>query len=154
MIVKKLKEFLDKNGIEYFTISHSKAYSAQKIAAACHIPGKELAKTVMIKINGEMAMAILPASYRIDFELLRGATGAGKIELAKEQEFQDIFPNCEIGAMPPFGNLWNLPVYVAESLTENEEIAFNGGSHTELIRMSLSDYMKLVNPEIVKYSLE
>ena len=105
MIVKKLKEFLDKHGIEYYTIGHSKAYSAQKIAAACHIPGKELAKAVMIKIDGEMAMATLPASYRVDFELLKGAIGAGKIELAKEQEFKDIFPNCEIGAMPPFGKI-------------------------------------------------
>jgi Ala-tRNA(Pro) deacylase len=154
MIVKKLKEFLDKQGIEYVTISHSKAYSAQKTAASAHISGKELAKTVMIKVDGKMAMAILPASFRVDFKLLKGAIGAKKVELAKEQEFKDMFPNCETGAMPPFGNLWNLHVYVAESLTENEEIAFCAGSHTELVRMKFGDYMKHVNPEIVKYSLQ
>ena len=154
MIVQKLKDFLDKNGVEYITISHSKAFTAQKIAAAAHIPGKELAKTVMVKINGKMAMAVLPASYRVDFELLKDALGAKKVELAAEKEFKDIFPNCDVGAMPPFGNLWDLGVFVAQSLTENDEIVFNGGSHTELIRMSFNDFKKLVNPVIVKYSFQ
>ncbi|UCG28147.1 MAG: YbaK/EbsC family protein [Bacteroidales bacterium] len=154
MIVKKLKEFLDKHGIEYLTISHSKAFTAQKIAATAHIPGKEVAKTVMVKIDGKMAMAVLPASYRVDFELLKDALGAKKVELAAEKEFKDIFPNCEVGAMPPFGNLWDLGVFVAQSLSENEEIVFNGGSHTELIRMSFNDFKRLVNPVVVKYSFK
>lgn len=152
MIVQKLKDFLDKNGIEYVVISHSKAFTAQKIAASTHIPGRELAKTVMIKIDGKMAMAVLPASYRVDFNLLKESLGAKKVELAEEKEFEVIFPNCEVGAMPPFGNLWDLGVFVAQTLSENEEIAFNAGSHTELIRMSFSDFKRLVNPVIVKYS--
>ena len=154
MIVKKLKDFLDKHGIEYISITHSKVFTAQKIAASSHIPGKELAKTVMVKIDDKMAMAVLPAPYRVDFELLKAALGAKKVELAQEKEFKDIFPNCEIGAMPPFGNLWDLGVFVAESLAEDKEIAFNAGSHTELIKMKFSDFKKLVNPVIIKYSFQ
>ena len=154
MIVKKLKDFLDKNSVEYISITHSKAFTAQKIAATTHIPGKEVAKTVMVKIDGKMAMAILPASFRVDFDLLKGALGAKKVELAQEKEFTSIFPNCEVGAMPPFGNLWELGVFVAESLAENEEIAFNSGSHTELIKMTFADFKRLVNPIIIKYSFQ
>jgi Ala-tRNA(Pro) deacylase len=152
MIVKKLKDFLDEQGVEYVSITHSKAFTAQKIAASAHIPGKEVAKTVMVKIDGKMAMAVLPASYRVDFDLLKGALGAKKVDLAQEKEFSSIFPNCEVGAMPPFGNLWDLGVFVAESLAENKEIVFNAGSHTELIRMTFTDYKNLVNPVIIKYS--
>ena len=154
MIVKKLKDFLDEHGIEYISITHSKAFTAQKIAASTHIPGKEIAKTVMVKIDGKMAMAVLPASYLVDFELLKSALGAKKVNLAQEKEFTSIFPNCEVGAMPPFGNLWNLGVFVAESLEENEEIAFNAGSHTELIKMAFHDFKRLVNPVVIKYSFQ
>jgi len=154
MIVKKLKDFLDENGVEYISITHSKAFTAQKIAATAHIPGKEVAKTVMVKIDGKMAMAVLPASYRVDFDLLKGALGAKKVDLAQEKEFTSIFPNCDVGAMPPFGNLWELGVFVAESLTENEEIAFSAGSYTELIRMTFADFKRLVNPIIIKYSFQ
>ncbi len=152
MPVRKLKEFLDSNGIKYVTIHHSPSYTAQEIAASAHIPGKELAKTVMVKIDGEMAMAVLPASYRVDLELLREAAGAGKVELAGEQEFKDLFPECELGAMPPFGNLYGMDVFAAESLMEDEEIAFNAGSHTELIRLSYRDFERLVAPRVVKFS--
>jgi Ala-tRNA(Pro) deacylase len=153
MPVQKLKEYLDKNEVKYVTISHSKAYTAQMIAASAHIPGKELAKTVIIKVDGCLAMAVLPASYRVDFNRLKDAIGARKIELAHESEFEDIFPNCEVGAMPPFGNLWNMKVFVAESLTDDEVIAFNAGSHTELIKLAFNDFLKLVNPMVVKYSV-
>ena len=152
MPVKKLREFLDSQHIEYVAISHSPAFTAQKIAASAHIPGKELAKTVMIKIAGKMAMAVLPASYRVDFDLLRKASGAGEAELADEQEFKYSFPECELGAMPPFGNLYEMDVYVAESLAEDEEIAFNAGSHTELISMKYADFERLVKPTVVKFS--
>jgi len=92
MPLKKLKEFLDGHNIKYVTISHSQAFTAQETAATAHIPGKELAKTVMVKIDGKMAMAVLPASYKIDFNLLKEATGAKRVELASEQEFKDLFP--------------------------------------------------------------
>jgi len=154
MPAKKLTEFLDSNGVKYVTMSHSPAYTAQEIAAMAHIPGKELAKTVILKIDGEMAMAVLPASYRVDFKLLKKAAKAKKVELASEKEFKDLFPECEVGAMPPFGNLYDMKVFVAESLAEDESIAFNAGSHTELIRMSYDDFERLVEPKVLKYSVK
>ncbi len=150
--VKKLKVFLDSHKVKYVTISHSSVYTAQEIAGSAHIPGKELAKTVVVKIDGKMALAVLPASYRVDFDLLQKAAGADKVQLATEQEFQDMFPECDVGAMPPFGNLYGMDVFVAESLAEDEEIAFNAGSHTELIRMSYQDFETLVKPKVVKFS--
>jgi Ala-tRNA(Pro) deacylase len=154
MPVKKLKEFLDSNKIKYVSISHSPAFTAQQIAASAHIPGKDLAKTVMIKIDNKMAMAVLPASLKIDFDLLKKASGSGNIELATESEFKDLFPECEPGAMPPFGNLYGMDVYVARSLTEDTDIAFNAGSHTELIKMAYEDFEKLAKPRILKFSAQ
>lgn len=152
MPLRKLKEFLDSHNIKFVTISHSQAFTAQQIAAIAHIPGKELAKTVMVKIDGKMAMAVLPASYKVDFGLLKKAAGAKRVELASEQEFKDMFPDCEVGAMPPFGNLYGMEVYVAESLAEDEEIAFNAGSHTELVKVSYKDFETHVKPKVVKFS--
>jgi len=152
MPVQRLKEFLDGSNIKYVTISHSQAFTAQEIAASAHIPGKELAKTVMVKIDGKMAMAVLPASDQVDFGCLKKAAGAGAAELASERDFKDLFPGCEIGAMPPFGNLYGMDVFVARSLAEDEEIAFNAGSHTELIRLSYKDFERTVQPVVAKLS--
>jgi len=152
MPIKKLKEFLDSHEVEYVTVRHSKAYSAQKIAAASHIPGKELAKTVMIRVDGKMSMAILPASYKINFDELKVAINTKDVELANELEFKHIFPQCEVGAMPPFGNLYDMEVYVAESLAEDEEISFNAGTHVELIRLAYKDFERLVKPKVLKFS--
>ena len=105
MPVTKLKKFLDENHIKYQTIIHSKAYTAQQIASTAHIPGQELAKTVIVKLDGKMAMAVLPASYKVDFDLLKEMTGSQNVSLASEFEFKTVFPECETGAMPPFGNL-------------------------------------------------
>jgi Ala-tRNA(Pro) deacylase len=149
MPTKKLKHFLDANGIRYITLTHSPAYTCQEIAARAHISGKELAKSVMVKIDGKMAMVVLPASHRVDFELLKDVTGANYLSLATETEFRNFFPECEPGAMPPFGNLYGMDVYVADILSDDEEIAFNAGSHTELIRMAYSDFERLVRPRIV-----
>lgn len=150
MPVKKLKEFLDSNGVKYMTINHSIAYTAQEIAASACIPGKELAKTVILKVDGKMVMAVLSASEKIDFELLKKSFVTSKITLATENEFQSMFPECDIGAMPPFGNLYGMDVVVTDSLRENPEIAFNGGSHSELIRMLYKDFERLANPRVVK----
>ncbi len=152
MAVNKLKEFLDKNNVKYHTIMHSPGYTAQEIAASAHISGKELAKTVMVKIDGKMAMAVLPASYKIDLDLLKKASGAGTVELAGEPEFESRFPDCDIGAMPPFGNLYGMDVFVAEKLAEDEEIAFNAGSHSELIKLAYKDFEKLVRPKKAQFS--
>ena len=148
MPVDRLRKFLEENHVKYLTVTHSPAFTAQEIAASAHIPGKELAKTVMIKMDGEMAMAVLPASYRIDFKVLKKLTGAKNVELASENEFQRLFPQCEIGAMPPFGNLYDMPVYVAQPLAEDEEIAFNAGSHAELMKLHYADFEKLVEPKV------
>jgi Ala-tRNA(Pro) deacylase len=152
MPVKRLQEFLDNHGVRYVTIRHSPAYTAQEIAQSAHIRGQELAKTVMVKIDGKMAMAVLPASQKVDLELLRQAADAKKVELAREAEFEERFPGCEPGAMPPFGNLYGMEVYVADALTADEHIAFNAGSHTELIKTDYEDFERLVRPRIVKLS--
>jgi Ala-tRNA(Pro) deacylase len=133
-------------------MQHSSAYTAQEIAASAHIPGKELAKTVIVKIDGKMAMAVLPASYKVSFDQFKEAIGANEVRLAYEQEFIDKFPDCEVGAMPPFGNLYGLDVYVAESLADDEEIAFNACTHTELIKMNFNDFEQLVKPVRLKFS--
>lgn len=152
MPVRRLKEFLDSQQIKYVTISHSPAFTAQQIAATAHVPGKELAKTVMVLVDGKMAMAVLPASLRVDLDHLQQIIGARRIELADERSFRDKFPECEVGAMPPFGNLYGMDVYVADSLAEDEEIAFNAGSHTELIRMAYADFERLVKPKVLAFT--
>jgi Ala-tRNA(Pro) deacylase len=147
MPIKRLKEFLDSSGVKYVVVSHAPAYTAQEIAASAHIPGRELAKTVMVKLDGKMAMAVLPANYIVDLDKLKHATGASKVALASESDFRNLFPECEVGAMPPFGNLYDIPVYAEKSLTEDEEIAFNAGSHKELFRMAYKDFETLVKPK-------
>ena len=99
-------------------------------------------------------MSVLPASAKVDFELLKKATGSGKVEIASEKEFKDMFPECEVGAMPPFGNLYGMDVFVAESLTEDEDISFNAGSHRELVKMAYKDFERLVKPKVTKFSVE
>jgi Ala-tRNA(Pro) deacylase len=149
MPATQLKNFLDSNHVKYTTISHSPAYTAQEAAASAHIPGKELAKTVIVKVDGEFAMAVLPASMHVSLARLKAAAGVGATELASEDEFEKLFPDCELGAMPPFGNLYDMPVFVAEQLTEDDEIAFTAGSHTELVKLSYNDFDKLVHPKVV-----
>ncbi len=151
-ILRKLKEYLNENNVKYIKISHSPAYTAQEIAASIHTPGKELAKTVIIKVRDSYAMAVLPATHRINFELLKKVVGTDAIRLADEKEFKDIFLDCEVGAMPPFGNLYNLPVYVASALSEDKEIVFNAGTHIDVIRMGYSDFKKLVKPIVANFS--
>lgn len=153
MPTKKLLSFLDEKNIRYLIIKHSQAFTAQEIAATAHIPGKSFAKTVLIKVDGKLSMAVLPASYQINFDQLKEALGKESVRLAYEQEFMNIFTDCEVGAMPPFGNLYGMDVYVAESLAQDEEIAFNACSHTELIQMKYRDFAELVKPKVIKFSL-
>ena len=148
----KLREFLDEKGVRYVTIGHSPAFTAQEIAASAHISGRELAKTVMVKIDGAMAMAVLPASRTVDFGLLEAAAGAQSVELAHEEDFRDLFAGCEVGAMPPFGNLYGMAVYADEGLAEDEEIAFNAGSHKELVKLAYADFARLVEPTVAAFA--
>ncbi len=143
-----LREFLDSQHIKYMVISHSLAYTAQGVAALAHVSGKRLAKTVIVKIDGILAMAVIPASHHVDPDRLRMLTGAQIVEIATEREFKDAFPDCETGAMPPFGNLYDMAVYADASLAENEEITFSAGTHRELVRMSWDDMLRLVNPTV------
>jgi Ala-tRNA(Pro) deacylase len=152
MLLERLKSFLDSNAVRYVTVKHSPAYTAQELAALAHVPGKEWAKTVMVKLDGKVAMAVVPATGRVVFDLLKGASGANAAELASEQEFRDLCPGCELGAMPPFGNLFGMDVYVDAPLAEDAEIAFNAGSFTEMVRLPFADFQRLVKPKVAKLS--
>lgn len=154
MPLSKLREFLDSHQIKYLVVSHSLAYTAQGVAALAHVSGKKLAKTVIVKIDGILAMAVIPASSHVDLHRLQTLTGALNVELATEREFQNAFPDCETGAMPPFGNLYDMPVYADVTLAENEEITFSAGSHRELVRLKWDDMLRLVNPTMDKLIYE
>lgn len=145
----RLKAYLDENDIKYLSILHSMAFTATDIAHSAHIPSRNIAKTVIININNKLAMAVVPANFKVNLLLLADALQTENITLASEQEFTRHFADCEVGAMPPFGILYNMDVYVAEALTENEHIIFNAGSHQELIQMDYKDYENLVNPKFI-----
>jgi Ala-tRNA(Pro) deacylase len=144
-----LKDFLSQNRVAHQVIHHPVAFTATSVAGAAHIPGKEMAKTVVVSLDGHHVLAVLPAHRRVDLERLRQATGARRAELADERTFAREFPECEPGAMPPFGILYGMPVYVEPHLAEDAEIAFNAGTHTELIRMSYKDFERLAHPTLV-----
>jgi Ala-tRNA(Pro) deacylase len=145
-IPAKLKELLDQNKILYTSITHSPAYTAQGVAKAMHVPGKELAKTVVLLAGEkETILAVLPASSHASLPHLSAVVGK-PLRLATEKEFAGLFPDCELGAMPPFGELYNLPVYVDESLASDVEIVFNAGTHHEAIRMRFEDFARMVKP--------
>jgi Ala-tRNA(Pro) deacylase len=149
MPTAKLKEFLNAHGVAHTIIPHSVAFTATSVAGAAHIPGKEMAKTVVVNLDGHLALAVVPADRQVNLERLRQATGAVSVELADEREFIGDFPECEPGAMPPFGNLYGMPVYVEPHLAEDAQIAFNAGSHTELVSMAYKDFERLVHPRLV-----
>jgi len=151
MPLNKLREFLDANHVKYQIIQHSKAYTAQEIAARAHVSGQELAKTVMLKIDSGLVMAVLPASDHVDIAAVKKQTGAENVRLASELEFNGCFPDCETGAMPPFGNLYGLTVFVEESLARDKQIVFNAGSHTELMQLAYEDFARLVQPQVMAF---
>lgn len=149
MPTAKLKEYLDSRGVRYVSIKHSPAFTAPEVAASAHIAGSDFAKTVIVKSKGGLAMVVLPADRKIILGDLRDMMGHEDVELATEAEFKDRFPDCELGAMPPFGNLYGLPVYVADNLSDEKDIGFNAGTHREAIKMDMQDYLALVNPRVV-----
>lgn len=148
---RRLKRFLDDNQIAYEVIHHPPAYTAQQTAARMHIHGWELAKTTILKLDGSFAMAVLPAPYVIDFARMATVSGARVIELATEPEFRVLFPECEVGAMPPFGNLYGLPVFVDSRLADNELIAFAAGTHDEALRVRFSEFKRLAKPIVATF---
>lgn len=144
-----VKEFLDNQGIDYEIILHRRADTARGIASASHIPASKLAKTVIVKVDGGLHMAVVPANQRLDLRLLKAATGSSSVALASEAEFQASFPGCEPGAMPPFGNMFGLPVWVDGEVAANPQIVFNAGTHTELVRLAYQDFARLAAPRVV-----
>jgi Ala-tRNA(Pro) deacylase len=152
MTCKKLKQFLDDRDVKYVSINHSRAYTAQEIAESAHVSGNNFAKVVMLKADEEMIMAVLPAPDKVDLKLLRQVLGVRHIIFADENDFQDHFPGCEVGAMPPFGNLYGIRVFLAQTLGDLTTISFNSGLHTEIIQMDYDDYIRLVSPEIMDFT--
>lgn len=151
-VAMKLGQYLDEQGVRFEAIPHGRSFTAQATAQAEHVPGRMEAKVVMVKLDGKDAMAVLPAVYRVDLEQLRKAAGAEEIRLLTEPEFARLFPDCEPGAMPPFGHLYGVPLFVDRALAENEEIVFNGGTHEDGVRMRFQDYARLAQPAICSFS--
>lgn len=148
-ILKKLKEVLDQAKISYEVFNHPQAFTAQEIAATQHMSGREMAKVVILKVDGSFVMAVVPASSLISFQRVKSGLGAVQVSLATEEEFARLFPGCEIGGMPPFGNLFGLPVYVDPALEEDESIFFNAGNHQQTVRMKYKDFKEMVKPVVV-----
>ena len=148
----RLRDFLDQEKVPYEREIHRTAYTAQEIAAEEHIPGKMMAKTVVVKADGRFALAVLPASFRLDLGKLKEDLAAKEIRLATELEFGSLFPDCEVGAMPPFGNLYGVPLFCDESLTRDEEIVFNAGTHQETVRMTYANFARLAHPQVFDFA--
>lgn len=146
MSMERVTQYLDEQGVKYVILQHSPAYTAQEVAASVHVPGRHFAKCVMVKIDGKLALAVLPATDQVDLERLAKSVGAKSVELASEADFKDRFPECEVGAMPPFGNLFDMEAFVSPHLTAAERIAFNAGSHTDVMQLAYGDFQRLVNP--------
>lgn len=145
-ISKTLKNLFEENNIEYDVEKHKEVFTAQHVAASEHITGYEFAKVVMVKCDGKTLMTVIPAPHEISIQKLK-KLGYKKVELADEKEFADLFPDCDVGAMPPFGDLYDLPMYVDESLKEESEIVFNSGNHIETVKIKREDYDSLIGDE-------
>ena len=145
-IAARIEEYLEESGVEYEVIDHPPAFTAQEEAAASHVPGRKWAKTVEVLLDGRPVICAVPATRRVDLEKLRATAGARNAKLAVEGELPGLFPDCDLGAMPPFGNLYGQTTFVDEGLRESERIAFHAGDHTSAIEIAYSDFERLVEP--------
>lgn len=150
-ILTKLRELLDGQKVRYEVLAHRQAFTAQEVAQAQHVRGAELAKVVMLRSGPQFIMAVLPAPHRIDLDRAKAAIGKADLVVATEEEFQGLFPQCEAGAMPPFGNLYGMPVYVDQTLAADESIVFNAGSHTQTVKMKYADFARIVQPKVCSF---
>jgi len=150
-ISRTLNAYLDHERVHYDVLPHPEAFRALAIAQTLHTPGKEMAKVVIVKVQERFAMTVLPASWNVDLRRLRTVFATHRVRLATEDEITGLFPDCELGAMPPFGNLYGLPVYVDQSLTEDEEIVFQAGTHSDAIRMRYWDFASLAFPVVEEF---
>jgi Ala-tRNA(Pro) deacylase len=148
----RLEGYLRENRVPFEAQHHPRAVSAQEVAASEHVPGKMLVKTVMVLAGGKLTMLALPATYQVDLEKAAAALGAGEVRLAEEEEFEGSFPDCEVGAMPPFGNLYGVPVYAEEALAEDETIVFRAGTHTDTMSVKYADFERLVEPTVCEFA--
>jgi Ala-tRNA(Pro) deacylase len=153
-VLKKLKDMLDEAKVSYEVYNHALAYTAQEIAAKQHFSGNEMAKVVMLEVDGALVMAVIPASLKIDLVAAMKSMAAKTARLAMEDEFIAKFPGCEIGAMPPFGNLFGVPVYVDPALEKDEYIYFNAGNHVQTVRLKYEDFARLAKPQVVRLVAE
>ncbi len=149
MVNKRLRRFLDENGIKYVSIEHSPAFTASEVAVSAHVAGRDFAKTVVVRIDGTPAMVVLPATRRLLLHELKEMLGSEDVKLASEAQLRALFPDCEIGAMAPFGNLYAMDVHIVASLAQEREISFNAGTHTDIIKMAYEDYERLVHPKVI-----
>ena len=149
---ERMEAYLNENNVPFEVKRHSTAYTMAEVAAALHEPGKHVAKVVMIKAADEMAMLVVPSPYRLNMDQVRDMLGGVKARLAQEQEFSDLFEDCAPGAMPPFGNLYNVPVYVDRALTEQEEVFFRVGTHQHMMKVAYADFARLVQPTVGEFA--
>jgi len=149
---ERLEQYFREQGVKYQTTSHPEVYTAQEVAAVEHVPGMFMAKVVMASVDGKLIALVLPAPRRVDMARLKAALGAKEARLAKEEEFGQLFPDCEVGAMPPFGNLYGVPVVADKSLTEDPQIVFNAGTHRETMTVAFADFQRLAQPMIAEFS--
>ena len=147
----RLEAYLREKQVPFDVRHHPRAITAQEVAASEHVPGKMLAKTVMVLADGKMVMLALPAPYQVDMDKAGKVLGV-EVRLAHEEEFENTFPDCEVGAMPPFGNLYEVPVYVEAALAEDETIVFRAGTHTDTMSVSYADFENLVEPTIAEFA--
>jgi Ala-tRNA(Pro) deacylase len=148
----RVTEYLEEQGVKYEIREHRSTFTAQQMAAEEHVPGMTVAKPVVVKADNKYYMCVLPACCKIDFDVLKEQMGVRQIELADEKEMVQIFGDCALGAEPPFGNLYKLDTIMDQSLEDDDEIVFQGGTHEQAIRIAMTDYQKLVRPRILAFS--
>ena len=146
--LEKIKKYLDNNSIEYEQIHHTPTYTAEQLAHKLQIPLKYVAKCVIVKSNNKYSLVVIPGDRKVNTEYLKSVMSENEVDIASESEFISLFPDCETGAMSPFGNLYKLPVYVGLSLLSDEDIVFNAGTHEDAIKMKYDDFDKLVHPKV------
>ena len=149
---ERLADYLQTEGVEFTVRQHADAYTAQDVAHVDHIPGQLFLKVVMVLADDQLAMLCMPAPHEVDFDMAKAALGAGRVRLATEAEFAPKFPDCDIGAMPPFGNLYDCPVYVDEALTVDERIVFNACNHQQSVEILFKDWERLVQPTVASFA--
>jgi Ala-tRNA(Pro) deacylase len=154
MPAQKLKRMLDQHDIKYISINHSPAFTAREVAASTFVPRREFAKTIIVDLDGEKVMAVVPASRHVDLEALCKLTNCNEARLATEDEFEALFPDCEVGAMPPFGSFYDTRVFVDKMVTEVDDLCFNAGSHEQILRMDCRDYLRLEQPVVGAFAIE